>query len=166
VPALDATNVGKSTSLREELEAHRKNAACASCHARLDPLGFALEHFDAIGKWRERDGETNIDASGTLPSGESFEDHQELKQILLQRREAFVQGLAEKLLIFALGRGLERYDRPALAAISNRLTSADYRFSELVLGIVHSLPFQMRSPAIADPDNSGDFVTSIGVESP
>jgi hypothetical protein len=145
VPALDESRIGQSVSLRQEMELHRRDAACASCHARMDPLGFGLENFNAIGDWRLRDGENPIDASGTLPSGRSFQGHQELKQILLDQREVFVRGLAEKLLIYALGRGLERYDRPALAKIADRLPRAGYRFSELVLGIVDSMPFQMRS---------------------
>jgi hypothetical protein len=111
----------------------------------MDPLGFGLENFNAIGEWRAQDGEDPIDASGTLPSGRSFQGHRELKQILMEQREVFVRGLAEKLLIYALGRGLERYDRPALAKITDRLPRAGYRFSELVLGIVDSMPFQMRS---------------------
>ena len=91
-----------------------------------------------------------MDASGTLPSGQSFRGHHELKQILLDDREAFVRCLAEKLLIYALGRGLERYDRPALAKIATRLQEREHRFSELVLGIVESLPFQMRSIAATE----------------
>jgi hypothetical protein len=111
----------------------------------MDPLGFSLENFNAIGAWRKVDDHHTIDVSGTLPSGRTFAGHQELKQVLLDNREAFVRGMTEKLFIFALGRGLERYDRPALTKITNRLPGAGYRFSELVLGIVDSLPFQMRS---------------------
>ena len=145
VPSLDEAKVGGAVSLRQEMEAHRQNVACAACHSRMDPLGFGLEHFNAIGAWRDLDGQEPVDASGTLPSGQSFEGHEELKQVLMDERDAFVQGLAEKLLIFALGRGLERYDRPTLAGITDALPAADYRFSELVLGIVKSLPFQMRN---------------------
>lgn len=145
VPALNESSIGQSVSLRQEMELHRREAACASCHSRMDPLGFGLENFNAIGEWRARDGEDLIDASGTLPSGRSFEGHQELKLILLEQREVFVRGLTEKLLTYAVGRGLERYDRPAVAKIAARLPGTDYRFSELVLGIVQSMPFQMRS---------------------
>ncbi|MCH2211004.1 MAG: DUF1592 domain-containing protein [Fuerstiella sp.] len=147
VPALDESKVGKSVSLRQELEEHRNNPTCAGCHARLDPLGFSLEHFNAIGEWRDLDGKEPVDASGTLPSGLTFQGHAQLKQILMDDRDSFVDGLAEKLLIYALGRGLQRHDRPALAKISESLPAADYRFSELVLGIVNSLPFQMRNVA-------------------
>jgi hypothetical protein len=150
VPALDESKVGQSVSLREEMERHRADPACASCHSRLDPLGFGLENFNAIGAWREKDGDQVVDASGTLPSGKSFRGHAELKQILMDQRESFVRGLSEKLLIYALGRGLERYDRPAVETIVARLSAGEYRFSELVLGIVNSLPFQMRSTADAN----------------
>ena len=104
-----------------------------------------LENFNAIGAWREDDGKLPIDASGVLSGGRSFRGPGELKTVLLQDQDAFVRGLAEKLLIFALGRGLERHDRPALAAITARLAAAQYRFSELALGIAESLPFQMRN---------------------
>src|SRR5207302_8285035 len=110
----------------------------------MDPLGFGLENFDAIGAWRTQDGKFPVDASGALPDGRSFQTPAELKALLKQDREAFVHGLVEKLLIYALGRGLERYDRPTVAAIAARLPSRDYRFSQLVLEIVKSLPFQMR----------------------
>ncbi len=145
VPALDESKIGESVSLRQEMEQHRQNVACAACHSRMDPLGFGLENFNAIGAWRELDGTDPVDTSGLLPSGRSFRGHQELKQILMDDRNAFVRGLTEKLFIYALGRGLERYDRPTLAAITDALPAADYRFSKLVLGIVGSLPFQMRS---------------------
>jgi hypothetical protein len=131
------------------MEAHRANAACASCHSRMDPLGFGLENFNAIGAWRANDGKLPVDASGTLPDGTSFQGAQELKSILLNEKTAFVDCLSEKLLIYALGRGLERYDRPALAKISAGAAAGDYRFSGLILSIVNSLPFQMTS---AGPD--------------
>ena len=115
----------------------------------MDPLGFGLENFNAIGAWRDQDGTGSVDASGLLPSGRAFRGHQELKQVLMDSRSDFVQGLAEKLMIYALGRGLERYDRPTLAAITDALPAAEYRFSELVLGIAKSLPFQMRN--ISEP---------------
>jgi hypothetical protein len=150
VPALNESRVGESASLRQEVEQHRQNPACASCHARLDPLGFGLENFNAIGAWRDQDGKFPVDASGTLPGGRSFRGPLELKKILQDDRNDFARGLAEKLLIYALGRGLQRYDRPALNEITERLASGDFRFSELVLGIVRSLPFQMRSAAGTD----------------
>jgi Protein of unknown function (DUF1592)/Protein of unknown function (DUF1588)/Protein of unknown function (DUF1587)/Protein of unknown function (DUF1585)/Protein of unknown function (DUF1595)/Planctomycete cytochrome C len=144
VPNLDETRIGQSASMREQLEEHRKNATCASCHVRMDPLGFGLENFDAIGQWRTQDGKFPIDPSGTLPDGRSFKGPQELKAILRADRDAFAAGLTEKLLTYALGRGLERYDQPTVKKITNRLAAENYRFSSLVLEIVKSLPFQMQ----------------------
>jgi cytochrome c553 len=144
VPNLDETKIGHSASMREQLEEHRKNTTCASCHARMDPLGFGLENFNAIGAWRTEDGKFAIDASGTLPDGRSFKGPQELKAILRADRERFAEGLTEKLLTYALGRGLERYDQATVKKITERLAAEDYRFSALVLGIVRSLPFQMQ----------------------
>jgi len=152
VPALDDTKVGTSGSLRQQMEEHRKDPACASCHSRMDPLGFGLENFDAIGAWRTADGTFPVDASGTLPGGKSFRGPLELKSLLQQERAAFVRGLTEKLLTYALGRGLERFDKPVVSAIAQKLEARQYRFSELVNEIVHSLPFQQRrvreTPAI------------------
>jgi mono/diheme cytochrome c family protein len=142
VPALDDTKAGESATLRQQMEQHRKNPACASCHTRMDALGFGLENFDAIGGWRTRDGKLPVDSSGELPGGRVFKGPAELKALLKEDRAAFERGLAEKLLTYALGRGLERYDRPAVSAITTRLAARDHRFSELVLGVVESLPFQ------------------------
>jgi hypothetical protein len=144
VPNLDEAKVASSASLRLQLEEHRKNVTCASCHARMDPLGFGLENFDAIGAWRAQDGKQPIDASGTLPDGRSFTGAKELKAILQDDRNAFAECLTEKLLTYALGRGLERYDKPTVKKISSRLANSNYRFSSLVLEIVNSMPFQMR----------------------
>jgi cytochrome c551/c552 len=144
VPPLDDTKTGQSGTLRQQMEEHRKNPACSSCHARMDPLGFGLENFNAIGAWRTEDGKFPVDATGALPDGGSFQTPAELKALLKLDREAFVRGLTEKLMIYALGRGLERYDRPIVMDIAAKLPSQDYKFSQLVLGIVNSLPFQMR----------------------
>jgi hypothetical protein len=146
VPALKENNEGgKALSVRERMEEHRKNPVCASCHSRMDPLGFALENFDAIGKWRER-GEDNalIDASGSLPDGTRFRGPVELRKLLLSRRDDFAMNVADKLLTYALGRGTEYYDRPALRRIMRDATP-DYRWSSIVLGIAASKPFQMRT---------------------
>jgi hypothetical protein len=139
VPNLDEAAVTSASSLREQLEQHRKNPTCASCHARMDPLGFGLENFDAVGAWRSQ-----IDSSGSLPDGRSFKGPVELRAILKADKDAFAEGLTEKLLTFALGRGVESYDKPAVKQIAGALAANDYRFSILVLGIVKSLPFQMR----------------------
>lgn len=140
VPALDDTKIGQSASLRQQMEDHRKNPGCSSCHARMDPLGFGLENFDAIGAWRTQDGKFAVDATGSLPNGRSFEGPVQLKALLKEDKDLFVQAMTEKLLTYALGRGLERFDRPVVAAIAAK----DYKFSELVLEIVNSLPFQNR----------------------
>jgi hypothetical protein len=129
---------------------HRKSPACASCHSRMDPLGFGLENFNAIGAWRTQDGNFPVDASGVLPDGRAFQTPAQLKALLVQDRRAFIGCLVEKLLTYSLGRGLERYDKPAQAEITAKLPTQDYKFSELVLDVVNSLPFQMRSaPRIA-----------------
>lgn len=147
VPALDDTKVGQSASLRQQMEEHRKNPACASCHSRMDPLGFGLENFDAIGSWRTEDGKFPVDATGSLPGGHTFSGPNELKTLLKEDRDAFVRGFTEKLLTYALGRGLERFDRPVVAAIVAKMPAKNYRSAELVLEIVNSLPFRHRRPA-------------------
>jgi len=130
--------------VRESLEKHRADAVCAGCHARMDPLGFGLENFDAIGRYRTVDGKFPIDASGTLPNGKSFANAEELIHILQDDKDAFTRCLVEKMLTFAIGRGLERYDRPVVDAISRRVAENQYRFSTLVMEIVTSAPFKMR----------------------
>jgi hypothetical protein len=110
----------------------------------MDPLGFGLENFDGIGAWRTLDGKIPIDPSGVLPNGKSFKDASELKTILKADEGAFAECLTDKLLTYALGRGLERYDKPTVKAIARRVAAEDYRFSSLILEIVNSLPFQMR----------------------
>jgi hypothetical protein len=146
VPPLEEAK-GQGGTLRQQMEAHRKNPACASCHSLMDPLGFGLENFDAIGAWRTVDGSHALDSSGALPDGRAFRTPEELKKILQADRAAFVRGFSEKLLTYALGRGLERYDRPAVNAIVAGVEKNDYRFSQLVLEIVNSLPFQKRRAA-------------------
>jgi hypothetical protein len=144
VPILDEREVGKSVSLREQLEKHRNNATCASCHARMDPLGLALENYDAIGRRREKDGKVPIDASATLADGRAVNGPEGLAAILKADRKAFADCLAEKMMTYALGRGLDRSDRKIVKSISQRMAAEDYKFSSLVLGIVQSRPFQTR----------------------
>jgi hypothetical protein len=129
--------------MRQQMEKHRANPACAACHVRMDPLGFALENYNAVGQWRTHDAGQPIDASGSLPDGRSFRGSAELKTLLAADKEAFAECLTEKLMIYALGRGLEGYDRPALQRIVKELSSNNYRFSTLISGIVNSVPFQM-----------------------
>jgi mono/diheme cytochrome c family protein len=144
VPNLDEAAVGSAASLRQQMEKHRTNPTCAACHARMDPLGFGLENFDAVGAWRTVDGKFPIDASGTLPDGRTFNGPRELRTIMKAERDVFAEGLTDKLLTYGLGRGLERYDRRTVRQIAKNVAAQDYRFSSLVLEIARSLPFQMR----------------------
>ncbi|MCU1257614.1 MAG: hypothetical protein JWO80_499 [Bryobacterales bacterium] len=147
VPALDETAAGTTVSLRQQLEAHRANATCAGCHSRMDPLGFGLENYDAIGRWRSADGKFPIDASGVLPNGKAFTGAAELKTILKGDQSAFVRALTDKMLTYALGRGLETYDRPAVEKIAKSVEADGFRFSRLIQATVDSVPFQMRRGA-------------------
>ena len=144
VPPLEEKNLGTAASMRERLQQHRANPSCAVCHNQMDPIGFGLENYDAAGAWRTKDGNFDIDSTGTLPDGRSFTGAQGLKQVLLAQKDLFVHNLADKMLTYALGRGLERSDAPAVDRIVGQVAAADYRFSALVLAIVSSEPFQMR----------------------
>jgi hypothetical protein len=145
VPALDESNVAANLPMRQRLAAHRTNAVCASCHRSIDPVGFSLENFDAIGQWRdiEVDGQP-VDASGALPGAAEHRGVDGLEDALLRRPELFAGTLTENLLTFALGRGVEYYDAPAVRKIVRDAQRDEYRFSSLILGIVKSVPFQMR----------------------
>jgi hypothetical protein len=144
VPPLKENAPGaKPTALRERMEEHRKNAVCASCHSRMDPLGFALEHFDAIGKWRENDGGADINSTITL-DGTTITSPKAFREALLGRGGQFVSTVAEKLLGYALDRGVDYSDAPTVRQFTRDLTQNDYRWSSLVLDIVKSGPFQMR----------------------
>ncbi len=130
--------------MRERLEQHRARAECASCHELMDPLGLGLENYDAIRRWRDREGELPIDSSGVLPSGESFSGPVELASIIAERGPQFARHFAEKLLTYALGRGLMYYDKRAVDAIADAHRAADYRSHALFLAIVRSEPSLMR----------------------
>lgn len=147
VPALPESAEGQkvATSVRERMEQHRRNPTCAACHAKMDPLGFALENFDGVGQWRDGDGESKVDASGTLPDGTAFNGPAEFRRALLKRPEAFVGTVTRKLMTYALGRGVEYYDMPTVRRIVRDAKQDDYRWSALILGIVKSMPFQMRA---------------------
>ena len=147
VPVLkEKPNPNEETqSMRQRIAQHRANPACASCHAMMDPLGLSLENFDLAGKWRTIDEALfPIDASGTLPDGTTFEGPAGLRHVLLNPPDRFVRTLTEKMLTYALGRGLEYYDMPAVRKITRDAARQNYRASSVVLGIVNSLPFQMR----------------------
>jgi hypothetical protein len=152
IPALEESAVNGGT-MRQQLEKHRAHTACAACHARMDPLGFGLENYDAIGRWRDREGEAAIDASGVLPGGQTFATPAELKAIIAESKDAFTRALVEKMLTYATGRGMEISDRPAVKRIADRVRESDYRFRELILAVVESETFRMRS---ARPESEGD----------
>ena len=146
VPALkDTDDNGRPTSVRERLEAHRKNPACSSCHSQMDPLGFALENFDAIGMWRSKaEGNAVIDASSTLVDGTRLDGANGLRTLLLARRSEFVGAVTEKLLAYALGRSIKYYDYPAIRKIIRETAATDHRWSSVVAAVTRSAPFQMR----------------------
>ncbi len=145
VPELEeGEGVELTGSLRERMQQHMEKPSCAACHSLMDPLGLAFENFNAIGAFREKEGEFPIDASGTLPDGKQFQGPRELQAILLEQSDLFSRALTEKMLIYALGRGLEPYDRAAVAKIQSALSEDDYRFSRLVVAIVQSDPFRLR----------------------
>ena len=144
VPNLDDKTRKLTGTLRDQMVQHRENPVCASCHARMDPIGFSLENFDAIGAWRDQEGTNSIDSSGQLISGEKFNGAAELTDILAgKKRDDFYRCLSEKMLTYALGRGLEFYDRPATDKMVDALKS-NPKFSSLVLDVVNSVPFQMQ----------------------
>jgi hypothetical protein len=145
VPVLDDSKLGVTASMRERLEQHRKDPSCSPCHNMMDPIGLGLENYDAVGVWRTNDGNIAINPAGTMPDGRSFKGPQDLKQLLRSQSGAFTRHLTENLLTFALGRGIERYDEPVVAHISERVAANGYRFSTLVMEIVNSEPFQLRS---------------------
>jgi hypothetical protein len=144
VPSLkDAGQDGQPRSLRDRMEQHRKNPACSGCHQRMDPLGFALENFDALGKWRTVADDEKVDASASLPDGTKFQGISGLRNLLVSHKEDYVRTLTEKLLAYSIGRGIEYYDLPTIRQIARESAQADYRWSSLVLGIVRSKPFSM-----------------------
>jgi hypothetical protein len=143
-PFPEADGKNQPTSVRARMEQHRQNPVCASCHRMLDPLGFALENFDAIGALRTTDAGAPIDPSGALPDGTKFDGPAAFRKALSANRELFMQTLTEKLLTYALGRGVEYYDMPAVRAIVREAGSDNDRWSALILSLVKSMPFQMR----------------------
>jgi hypothetical protein len=145
VPELKVAPHGKRLSTRDQMQEHRTNPMCAACHARMDPIGFALENYDAVGQWRTMDAGAPIDASGRLPDGTEFVGPEGLSRLLLTRyRGDFVRTVTEKLLTYALGRGIDYYDAPTIRAIDREAASDNYRISSLILAIVKSAPFRMR----------------------
>ncbi|HEY6228834.1 MAG TPA: DUF1592 domain-containing protein, partial [Verrucomicrobiae bacterium] len=144
-PALKENTISESLPIRQRLAEHRANANCASCHNLMDPVGFSLENYDAIGRWREIEDGAPVDVSGGFPDGSTFTGVDGLEQALIKRPDLFVGALTEKLMTFALGRGVESYDAPAVRKIVKQAQDSDFRFSSVILGIVNSVPFKMRT---------------------
>jgi hypothetical protein len=146
VPALttESRESGEALSMREAMVQHRANPVCASCHAAMDPIGFSMENFDAIGRWRDTDAGGPVDTAGVFPGGRQFTGVTGLKTILLEQPEQFVHAMAERLLMFATGRNVQYYDAPAIRGIVRDAATSDYAFRSLVTGVVESAPFQMR----------------------
>jgi mono/diheme cytochrome c family protein len=144
VPALDDSKVGSDVSLRKQLEAHRANPVCASCHSKMDVLGFGLENYNAIGKWRTMDGKFPVDVGGTMPNGKSFQTAAEMRTVLLGSMPQISRCLTEKVMTYALGRGMQPYDNSTINQIDKALTADGYHFQTLIYEVVRSLPFQSR----------------------
>ena len=144
VPPFPEGEGAEAASVRDRMELHRSNAVCAACHLQMDPLGFAFENFDGIGKWREMDGKTPVDASGAFLDGTEFDGPGGFRDALLLHQDSLLTSLTEKLLTYALGRGVEYYDMPAVRKITDDIASQDYRWSALISSVVQSTPFQMR----------------------
>jgi len=145
VPALKDNSVDQNLPLRDRLAQHRSDPNCSGCHKLMDPVGFSLENFDAIGRWRELDAGHPIDSTGGLPDGSQFASVEGLEQALLRRPELFAGTLTRKLLTYALGRGVDERDAPTVRNILRQARDTDYRFSSLIHAIVQSVPFQMRT---------------------
>jgi hypothetical protein len=144
VPALDEDSVGTLLSLRQQMEKHRANATCASCHSKMDPLGFALENYDAIGKWRTTDGKFPVDSTGTLPDGTKFDGPAAMREALGARLPQFAQCLVEKMMIYSLGRGVHTSDSRTVSQITRDWAAQGYKFQSLIYEVAHSVPFQSR----------------------
>jgi hypothetical protein len=159
VPALEKTGTIGSLPLRQLMEQHRASPSCSVCHVSMDPLGFSLENFDAIGEWRTADANTPIDASAVLPDGTAFEGPAGLRQVLLRQPEHFVSTVADRMLTYAVGRGLEPYDAPAIRKIVRDAARDGYRWSSLILATVESVPFRMRR---AEPRDEPGETSAVG----
>jgi hypothetical protein len=153
-PLKERAALARPMTMRERMEQHRANPVCASCHKVMDPIGFALENFDAVGAWRDRDGRAPIDASGLFIDGSRIDGPVALRQAVLRHPENFVTTLTEKLLVYALGRGIDYRDMPTVRAIVRDASRQNYRFSSLVFGIVRSAPFQKRMAVAPERDGT------------
>lgn len=144
VPTLNEAKNGKTLTVRQQMELHRANPVCASCHTKMDPLGLALENYDAVGKWRAGYAGQALDVSAVMPDGTKFEGPKGLQGILLSRKDQFIEAMTERLMTYALGRGVESYDMPAVRSVRDQAAKDDYRMQTIILGIVQSVPFSMR----------------------
>ena len=160
-PLEDSAEKEKPTTVRQQLERHRANPVCASCHRNIDPIGFALENFDPVGRWRETDqAELPVDSAGVLVDGRKVDGPIALREALLSRPDVFVGAVTENLLIYALGRGLDPADMSVVRSIVKTAAADDYRFMSIVMGIVKSAPFQMRTK-LAQPDSGTRIARTI-----
>ena len=150
VPPLEEKPTATAKSVRERIEQHRANPACASCHKIMDPIGLALENFDAIGRWRTTDEGVKIDGSGQLVDGTVLDGPSSLRKAMLGRSDAFVGSMTEKLLMYGMGREIKYYDMPAVRIVMRDAAKNRYRFSDLVMGVVKSAPFQMKTSGKAE----------------
>jgi hypothetical protein len=157
VPTLKEGKAGSLGSMRERMAAHRADAVCASCHKTMDPIGFTLENYDAVGRWRTNDGPVKIDANDSMFDGTKVDGVSGLRNFLVSRPEVFVQTFTENLMTYALGRPLDYYDMPAVRKIVRDAAQNNYRFSSVVNGIIGSVPFQMRmKPAYTESESAAD----------
>jgi hypothetical protein len=167
VPSLETEPPSEraTTTLRDAMAAHRANPECASCHAQMDPIGFAFEHFDAVGRWRETDSGLPIETLSELPDGRVVDGMEGVKRLLVENPEDFVGALTEKLLMYALGRNVQYFDRPAIRAIVRNAAEDDYTFAALVHGIVGSVPFRNRlAPPLAVGAEAAEAAPGAAVE--
>jgi hypothetical protein len=141
--------------MREQLQMHRANAVCASCHSKMDPLGFGLENYDAIGRWREKDGNFAIDSTGVLPNGKSFATPAEMRGVLSSQLPEFSRALIERMMTYALGRGVKDSDARAVDGIQRAVAAQEYKFQPVIYEIVRSLPFQQRRGERSDERGVG-----------
>jgi cytochrome c551/c552 len=166
VPALKENKGGKMASMRDRMTEHRANPFCATCHKVMDPIGFTLENFDAVGRYRVKDGDANIDSADTLFDGSKVDGTVGLRNFLLSRKEVFIQTMSEKLMSYAIGRPVDYYDMPAVRKVLRDSSAKDYRFSSIVMGIVTSAPFQMRMKAADQTSQSASNTQAPTVTGP
>jgi hypothetical protein len=150
VPSLNTEQSGKPLSMKEAMQAHRANPACAGCHAKMDPIGFALENFDALGRWRAEENGRPLEVTSALPDGTIVDGVEGVRQLVLRDPALFVEGMTSKLLMYALSRNIQHYDQPTIRVFARESARENYTFASLVLGVVNSVPFQSRMAQAAN----------------